>query len=288
MITLPSDVLAESNDPTDVSEDAIGYAWDGKDGVNPNKETAMDWDEHQAIVFGARGLLGDGTFGAEIGKQNYISGDVRVAFKQLYAAYAKNGVSVVRVSKGIHQPTVDPHLQLRTSTQHDGGPVLHHKFHLNVSAEPVTGVDGLATGRFKWMPVQFAMKHVDKTLYKWPRIVTSSRKDKQTSLKLRRLSISTTDLQAHMDVMAEEKAAAEQVELEAKTAAAKKLKGNNFDAALEAFLDLHGGKSRHISATKGAFPSDNFKNGSSSARVQISGGVVNIKYDRVANVISKV
>lgn len=288
MITLPSDIGFEPHDPEDKSDDAIGYAWDGKDGDNPNKETAMDWAEHQSIVFAARGLLGDGSFGGEkVGKQNYISGDVRTAYKQLYAAYAKPGASVVRVSKGIHQPTVDPHLQLRTSTQHGSGPVLHHKFHLNVSAEPVLGVDGLDTGRFTWTPVQFAMKHVDKKIYKWPRVVTVSRKDRQNNLKARRLSISTADLQAHMDVLAEERAAAEEAEREAKAAAALKLKGDNFDSALEAFLDLHGGKSRKISATQGPFPSDKFKNGTSTARVQIASGVCTIKYDKATNVINK-
>jgi hypothetical protein len=288
MITMPSDVLAEAHDAADPGDDDIGYAWDGRDGNNPNKQTTMDWAEHQRIVAEARGLLGDGKFGGEMeGRRNYISGDVRTAFKQLYAAYAKSGASVVRVSKGIHQPTVDPHLQLRTSTQHDGGPVLHHKFHLNVSAEPVPDVDGLGTGRFIWKPVQFAMKHLDDQVYRWPRVVTVSRKDpaRRRGPRVRRLSISTATLQAHMDVLAEQQAAAEEAKREAAAAAARQLKADNFEAALATFAAAHGPKSGKINATQGVFPSDKFKAGTSTARVQLGGGVKTIKYDREAGEI---
>lgn len=291
MITMPSDVLAEAHNAADPDDDDIGYAWDGRDGNNPNKQTSMDWAEHQRIVFEARGLLGDGTFGGEmVGRRNYIAGDVRTAFKQLYAAYAKGGASVVRVSKGIHQPTVDPHLQLRTSTQHDGGPVLHHKFHLNVSAEPVPDVDGLGSGRFIWKPVQFAMKHVDDEVYRWPRVVTISRKDpaRQRGPRVRRLSISPGMLQAHMDALEEERLAAEEVERAAAAEAAKKLKVQNFESALEAFTAAYAGRSGRITAAQGEFPSERFKTGASTARVQTKGGIVTVKYDRVASEIKVV
>jgi hypothetical protein len=288
MITLPSDVLSEPHDPANNGDDAIGYAWDGKHEGHDNKQTSMDWAEHQRIVCEAVGLLGDGTFGGEMeGTHNYISGAVRAAFKELYAAYTRHGKSEVRVSKGIHQPTVDPHLQLRTSTQHGSGPVLHHKFHLNVSAEPLANVDGMAAGRFQWKPVQFSVAHGDQA-YRWPRVAAISPKDRHTNLRARRLSISTVDLQAHMDDLAEKQAAADKAEQEAKALAAKQQKADTFDSALAAFLDQHGGKTRKIAATQGVFPSDKFKNGTSTARVQVGGGVATIKYDRGTNLISKV
>lgn len=282
MITMPSDVLAEAHNAADPGDDDIGYAWDGRDGNNPNKQTTMDWAEHQRIVAEARGLLGDGTFGSETAGPRYITGAVRKAFKQLYAAYATNGASVVRVSKGIHQPRVDPHLQLRTSTQHADSPVLHHKFHLNVSAEPVPDVDGLGTGRFIWKPVQFTMKHVDNETYRWPRVVTVSRKDpaRQRGLRVRRLSISTATLQAHMDALEEQRLAAEEAARAAAAEAAKQLKVQNFESALEAFTAAHAGRSGRITAAQGEFPSERFKTGASTARVQTKGGIVTIKYDR--------
>ena len=105
MISMPEDVLT-----TGESGGWDGNSVDSKTGkLHPNKETEMDWAEHQRIVFNARSLLA--------GPIETNPSDVKKAFKELQSAYTEwTSRSVVKVSKGIHQPFDKPHLQLRMVT----------------------------------------------------------------------------------------------------------------------------------------------------------------------------
>ncbi len=257
MITQPTDVLESKGE---------GFTWDGTDGPYQNKETAMDWAEHQRIVCEARSLVQGDAPGTGVPKK---------VFKQLKSAYNDlSSRSIVRVSKGIHQPTVDPHLQLRVTTDF-GAEVSSHKFHLNVSAVPVADPGGLGGERFQWKGVQFAFEHTDNQIYKWPAVATISKKG---SNRARRLSISSVDLQAHID---EQLRLADQLKRDAAAAAAK----DAFDTALAAFIKVNGGKSgkvTHTSPKGDPFPTANFKKGCVNARVTFatSGGPTNIWYDK--------
>lgn len=183
MITRPDDVL---------STDECG-GWDGRsvdpqtDLEHPNKETAMDWSEHQRIVCEARKLLA--------GQIEIAPRAVKEAFRELQAAYNDaDSRSVVKVSKGIHQPTVNPHLQLRMVTTFRNGQVVNEvvrKFHLDVSAIDTPEM----ADRFKWTGVQFSFVHNNQT-YKWPLAANPVIVKRE-----RRKSVSTTDLAAHVQAL---------------------------------------------------------------------------------------
>ena len=184
MITRPEDVLSTGE----------SGGWDGRS-IDPNtnvehdnKETAMDWAEHQRIVCEARKLLA--------GEIELSPSDVKKAFRELQSAYNDaSSRSVVKVSKGIHQPTVNPHLQLRVVTTFRNGQQVTEavrKFHLDVSAVDTPEMDG----RFRWTPVQFSFKHTNDQRYKWPLAANPVIKKRE-----RRLSVSSVELSAHLQAL---------------------------------------------------------------------------------------
>lgn len=152
----------------------------------------MDWAEHQRIVCSARGLLA--------GSIETAPADVKKAFKELQSAYNDaNSRSVVKVSKGIHQPAVNPHIQLRmVSTFRNAGVVTESvkQFHLDVSAVDTPHM----ADAFQWTGVQFSYVHNNQT-YKWPQNATPIIKKRE-----RRNSVSSVDLNAHIQRVATEQA----------------------------------------------------------------------------------
>lgn len=198
--------------PEDVTQTQAGdetYTWDGTSiDLNSgrtvsNKETAMDWAEHQRIVFNARTLLA-----SDISH----TGDVKKAFKALQSAFNDtNSRTEVRVSKGIHQPLTNPHLQLRTLSTFKGesGAISNsvvHKFHLNVSAVDTPEL----ADRFQWVGVQFSYLHNGNT-FRWPIVAGVSQVKRE-----RRASISFASLAAYIEKQNEAQAAAEKLALEQK------------------------------------------------------------------------
>lgn len=193
----------------------------------------MDWAEHQRIVFAARGLLpvGDIPFTVKPNKAG------REAFARLQSAYQETGSrSVLKVSKGIHQPTVNPHLQLRLETTFGKGAEAQtavNVFHLDVSAVDTPEMED----RFQWKGVQFSCV-VGKNTYAWPENATSIIVKRE-----RRNSVSSVDLNAHILAVAEAESLAK-AEAEAKLLAER----------LEAFAKQHGIDGRNL---------NNFKKGRS-------------------------
>ncbi len=199
MITLPEHVLQADKGVT-------GFSWDGEsphpeepDVMVPNLESTMDWAEHQRIVCSARKLLT--TWSAD-----KHQGKAKDAFKALNDAYnTPDSRSVLRVSKGIHQPLVNAHLQLRVdrtfgsaSKGNEGSAV--YTFHLNVEASEIKGVEGLDNS-FQWEGVQFSYKN-EKVWAKWPALAVAPRmKNKLT----RRQSISAVDLAEHTRKLEQER-----------------------------------------------------------------------------------
>lgn len=192
MITLPEHVLK-------ADEGAVGFSWDGEsphpqypDEMVPNKETEMDWAEHQRIVCNARKLLTSWSADKHKGK-------AKDAFKALNDAYnTPDSRSVMRVAKGIHQPENNAHLQLRVVTSFGSvakgtDSAAYYTFHLNVAATEVKGVDGLED-RFQWEGVQFTFENA-KVWECWPALAVVPRMKNSTAS--RRLSISAVSLAAH-------------------------------------------------------------------------------------------
>lgn len=184
-------------------------SWDGTSAhpvvpgrMVPNKETAMTWAEHIRIVLEAGKLL---------------AGEVPEEFADLKHAYhgersgsGTGSVSSVElyVSKGIHQPETNPHIQLETEAQlltrdnpsdkksklvpRTDVPPRIWKYHLNVSA-----VDTPQKGdSFQWVGVQFS-RQVGNTIHVWPKSATIVMKSPVTTIG-RRNSISSADLDAHV------------------------------------------------------------------------------------------
>lgn len=161
-----------------------------------NLDSSMDWAEHQTIVAKALALL---------------SGDsVPAIFQPLKSAY--NGTVVdgrktkIYVSKGIHQPETNPHMQLETESKltnpkATGAPFIR-RYHLVVSAVPLASMDG----RFKWVGVQFTCTDDQNAVHGFPVGVVPQMKAPATT-RGRRNSVSTADLADHIKAL--EAAAAE-------------------------------------------------------------------------------
>lgn len=156
----------------------------------PNLESAMDWAEHQTIVVKALALL---------------AGDaVPELFKPLKSAYEDTVVegrkTKIYVSKGIHQPETNPHLQLETESKPINpkatGAAYIRRFHLVVSAVPTGQMDG----RFKWTGVQFSCSDDANMVHEYPVGVVPQMKAPATT-RGRRNSVSTADLSAHIKVL---------------------------------------------------------------------------------------
>lgn len=218
MITVPGDVEK-------------GGDWDGKshvDGVGEvdNLESAMDFAEHQRIVCDARGLLASFSQGAAA-KWGTGKGDLEciVAFDHLKQCFESSTTKFkLTITKGIHQPLTNPHLQL---TLHEAGKIdKGRKFHLDVAASLVKSKLGAEEPEaFIWQPVKFT--YVDSQKHHcWPEAADPQLKKNTfgpgygNTSRRRRNSIS---LATHNDRLAalEEKEAAQKAALAEKIAADK-------------------------------------------------------------------
>ena len=258
MISMPEDILS-----TDKEGGWSGTSIDPKTGnLNPNKETEMSWAEHQRIVFNARSLLA--------GTIEISPSDVKKAFRELQSAYNEwSSRSVVKVSKGIHQPTNKPHLQIRMVTKYTEKGVVTgkaiKKFHLHVSAIDTPQMDD----SFQWKGVQFSLEHNDLYYY-WPLVATVNRK--QTSVG-RRNSVSKVGLEAHVLAVDEANKKAKLI----KDAEARAVKAQSFEAAWLEFLT----ENRLQNEQKYKTAPPKFKAGSTI--MSIKGGTlrtgIHVKYD---------
>lgn len=254
MITLPADVLA-----TDVSGGWDGQSVDNKTGyTNPNRETAMSWAEHQRIVCNSGSLL--------VSDIAILPAEVQTIFDNLKSAFSKSGSEfVVRVSKGIHQPTTNPHIQLYLQGTYKQLGVAYYKdtgekFHLNLSAVDTAE----KSDAFQWKGVQFSCLYEGMS-YNWPLNAVITMKRPTIG---RRNSVSAVDLQAFIRKGEEEKRAAE-----------SKAKKDIFDAAWAALITKY--KPSNNAATK------SFHNGDTVIHLKCSPRPFHIKYDAVAGVINK-
>jgi hypothetical protein len=254
MITMPADVLA-----TDVSGGWDGESEDKNTGnVNPNKETGMSWAEHQRIVCAARNLLT-----TEI---QLLPDEVKTVFDTLKSAFNEQGSKyVVRVSKGIHQPTVNPHIQLYLQgTYRQKGEVYlkdHGKmFHLNLSAVDTAE----KSDSFQWKGVQFSYKHNGMS-YQWPVNAVITKKSLAVG---RRNSVSSVDLQAFINKLAHDKVVAE-----------NQLKQDKFDAAWATLIAKHKPSNNK--------PTKNFHKGDTVIHLKANPRAFHIKYDPDTALINK-
>jgi hypothetical protein len=251
--------------PTDVLQDAN---WRGTsvdpatNNVNPNLDSSMDWAEHQRIVHGARGLLA--------GAIAINPPEVQEMFEYLRTAYNDNtSASTVTVSKGIHQPTVNAHIQIELMRKYydadDKIKRAYQRYHLNVSAVDTPGKDD----SFQWTGVQFTVKH-GETYYGWP--IVANHRLKSGAL-VRRNSISQVDLTKHEDDLKKQRQAADTA-----------LKLEAFNEVWSAFL----AEQKLTKDTKyNKPPSDKFRNGTTTMHIASSMLRSHVKYDAESKAIVK-
>jgi len=137
MITLPADIKQDDN-------------WNGTStdhGLQVrNLDSGMLFTEHQRIVCNAKTFISTMTYTAEELQENAA----RRALETLKEAFTEADGDPVYITKGIHQPNSDPHIQLRVG---DDGPL----YHLNVSAEEeVETLSG--TKYFHWKAVSVSAR----------------------------------------------------------------------------------------------------------------------------------
>jgi hypothetical protein len=143
MITLPADIQQDAN--------WDGYSKDSATGsTNPNKESAMGFAEHQRIVLNAKALLvnlnySDADQNANKAKKALMN------LKEVYTSAGSTGV--LYITKGIHQPYANPHLQVSV-VENGEDAVLYH---LDV-CDDTTVTDYSGSQHFHWRGVRFSAR----------------------------------------------------------------------------------------------------------------------------------
>lgn len=185
MITLPQITAGDNWQGTSEDPNQLGVEV-------PNLESSMNLEEHRRIVLEAKSLFaGNAQFPAQ-------GGDAWESLRQLRTIFTTTSDKVVRISKGIHQPGVDPHLQLSAAVTL-GNETRNVQFHLNLTAED-RDFDKTGDMRFTWKAVQFTAVS-GKVLAAWPANVARRVKEKN----IRRLSISPAEWQKVKDAMEQAK-----------------------------------------------------------------------------------
>jgi hypothetical protein len=167
-----------------------GGAWNGKTGLEKHLESSMDFEEHQRIAFDALQLLA--------GNLAVADNAAGQKLKELKDAYeAGDPADVLHISKGIHQPATNPHMQLQLKRGN-----WSYKFHLNVSVSS-NRIQGLPEEYFHWVGVQFTadadtIPH-GKVHACWPLNPVWDMKNRHSR---RRLSIAPQDIQDTINAIA--------------------------------------------------------------------------------------
>jgi hypothetical protein len=174
VITRPSDIEA-------------GPDWNRRTWPEPSLESNMDFKEHQRIAFDALQLLA-----GNLAAANNAAGE---KLKELKEAYEGGDVDdVLYISKGIHQPAANPHMQLQLER---GKLSTSYTFHLNVS---MSDVPGLPNKYFHWVGVQFTAEA--KTIHGtvsacWPLIPAHENRNQNR----RRMSIAPENVQSTIEAI---------------------------------------------------------------------------------------
>jgi hypothetical protein len=189
MITLPADIKKDDN--------WNGYSMDQGAQVK-NLDSGMGFPEHQRIVCAAKTFIATMAYSDEELGENVA----REALMILKEAFTDPDGGAVYITKGIHQPNYDPHIQLKV----DGHDRL---FHLNVSAEEnVQAIDG--HGFFHWKAVSVSARvrnhrgdpETQFDYAQWPAGVAAKlRRDanRRNSISSGRLLTLNAEIQAELD-----------------------------------------------------------------------------------------
>jgi hypothetical protein len=211
-------------------------AWNGKTGLDEHLESSMDFEEHQRIAFDTLQLLA--------GNLAVADNAAGQKLKELKDAYeAGDPDDVLYITKGIHQPATNPHMQLKLKR----GNSSYNKFHLNVSVSSNL-IQGLPEKYFHWVGVQFTadadtVPH-GKVHACWPLNPVWDMKNRHSR---RRLSIAPEDIQDTINAIALEK---QKAEAEAKRQEQARLAQQNRDKLRNTIRDLLGKGFYKFSGTK--------------------------------------
>jgi hypothetical protein len=179
-------------------EGAVVRPWNHRQ----NKESDMDFAEHRRIVYDALCRLLPGMPKTH---KTFAQGKL----VELADAYNMNDEDdVLYISKGIHQPGSNPHMQLKLKRIQDGKEKWYGGVHLNVSAvDPGKDVPSSLSNRekkrlndegyFHWVGVQFTADADGSPRAFWPK--GDPARDMKNQATRRRMSIAPKDLQDKID-----------------------------------------------------------------------------------------
>ena len=215
-----------------------------------NLDSKMPWAEHQRIVAEGMALLAADAV-PEIFQY------LRAAF---HGALCEGRTTIVYVSKGIHQPETNPHMQLETESKLEGArpgaaPFIR-RYHMVVSAVPSEKMDD----RFQWKGVQFTCTDDDDMVHSFPAGIVPLMKS-PAATRGRRNSVTTADLEEHVR---------RQAAIAADLAAAQA-----FDALCTAFENTHAIKpiDRAIRTVVWGMPTH-------TGFARVGAGTIKFQYDR--------
>jgi hypothetical protein len=163
-------------------------------GVGPHTETKLNSVEHIRIVKKALHM-----FEGQIDVDDSGPGEKLIALKE---AYDRDWDSdFLYIMKGIHQPTSNPHMQLKLEFEDVLDNKYKYLYHLDVSASE-DPIQGLSADYFHWVGVRFsATKDKDNEVVAyWPKDnVKLTMKDSR-----RRMSIAPINVQGKIEQLAAE------------------------------------------------------------------------------------
>ena len=197
-------------------------------------------DSSVRIAFDALQLL-SGDLG---GVPDNAAGAKLKALKEAYEG--GDADDVLYISKGIHQPRSNPHMQLQLKR----GKGTWYTYHLNVTmAEDL--IDGLAEDYFHWVGVQFTAEATSvygNQQASWPLVATMDVKGRHNR---RRQSIAPKNVQARIEAIAraeqEERERQEKIENARLAEQARALTRNTISARLQALnYTIQGDKMRSL------------------------------------------
>jgi hypothetical protein len=220
MITLPAEI-SQGGQWADTSIDpATGQR-------NDNLDSKMDFAEHQRIVCSARELFA--------GAPAFAGSAAAISLQHLNDAYTTAAAGyVLLVSKGIHQPTTNPHIQL--TLKHTVSPIQvdEYVFHLNVSASQGKLDVEVSDEFFHWRGVQFSAKRAGVSAT-WPVAVAVTPKDHLR----RRMSLSPDGLQKMLEAIETEKARVAKEIADRQANVEKQRQAAAMQATIKALLGKH-------------------------------------------------
>lgn len=155
--------------------------WDGRTGSMAHNESHLALNDQKALVFAAKGIIETYDSGNTVGWED----DITSAFDTLKECYVGESGYTLKITKGIHQSSGNPHMTVRVC---EGTTHLTNMFHINLTANAID-TSGLPNtfkveGPFHWGVHSISYGN-ETALRQWPN-VPGDRQDKWSNQRSNR------------------------------------------------------------------------------------------------------